>query len=120
MNELTVIHASNNRIYLAVNGSANIGCYLSYTELNILSNLVFNGEIVFDTVLNCTHRNDLKRFKLFQVNSSKINQKSMSYLESVNSEILEDFESHYKSIDKRIIESSMLISNEAHYYLSGK
>lgn len=112
-----MIEVSNNRIYIAVNGSGNISDYLSITETNILSHLCYNGEVVFDTLLNCIYKNDHKRFRIFKVKDSFIELDSMSYLDHIEDGIFNEFESHYRRVDDRILESSMLNLSDLGYYI---
>lgn len=112
-----MIEVSNKRIYIAVNGPGNISDYLSITETNILSHLCFNGEIIFDTLLNCIYKDDYKRFRIFKAKDSSIELDSMSYLDHIEDDLFNEFELHFRRIDKKIIKSSMLNKNDATHYM---
>jgi pyruvate/2-oxoacid:ferredoxin oxidoreductase beta subunit len=114
---LTLIEVSNNKIYIAINRSGNISDYLPIVEATILEGLSFSGEIIFDTLLNCISKDDHRRYKTFRVKDSSIELSSMSYLFHIDDDLFNDFEIHFKKVDRKIVESSMLNQNDAAYYI---
>jgi|GEM_PF-6509076 len=120
MNEYRIVDKQNNTYFIIINSIFDSSIIMKKAMASLSQESRDKVKVVFDTLLNCINKDDYRRFISFTLEKGNVLYQSKKFETELDKLVIEKLDDYFKTIDKRLIEYSLLDAESKHYYNASK